>query len=172
LYSEGFAQKARLMNKNQEIQNIENRLKDLLSKMGVSYESVVIEDDGIGITRFNVVSKCDARTLIGLRGEHLQALNALVKQMGKPIGTTEAEQYIVDVNNYQKTQIEHLRNQTKIIAERAKLFKKEMALPAMSAYERMIVHSVAKTIEGVETRSEGEGKERCVVVCPLLNAPI
>lgn len=135
--------------------------------MGIVYESIRVEDDGIGITRFNITSEKDARALIGLRGEHLQALNALIKQMFRSPETTESEQYIVDVNDYQKAQIEHLRNQTKIIAERVKLFKKEMALPPMSAYERMIVHSVATTIEGVETRSEGEGRERFVLVCPL-----
>jgi spoIIIJ-associated protein len=154
------------MKRNQDNKSIENQLKELLLRMGVTYESIRAEDDGIGIKRFNIASKRDAKNLIGQRGEHLQALNALLKQMTRLSEEKESEQYIVDVNDYQKAQIEHLRNQTKIIAERVKLFKKEMALPSMSAFERMIVHSVAKTIDGVKTRSEGEGRERYVVVCP------
>ena len=142
----------------------------MLLAMNIDFESIDSADDGIGIMRFNIVSSRDAKILIGLRGEHLQALNALIKQMSSAPAQEERDSfsYIVDVNDYQKEFIERLRNQTKIIAERVKLFKKEMALPAMSAYERMIVHSTATTIEGVETRSEGEGRERCVVVCPLI----
>ena len=141
----------------------------MLLAMNIDFESINTEDDGIAIKRFNIVSSTDEKILIGLRGEHLQALNALIKQMSSANEREEGDPqvYIVDVNDYQKELIERLRNQTKIIAERVKLFKKEMALPAMSAYERMIVHSTATTIEGVETRSEGEGRERCVVVCPF-----
>ena len=141
----------------------------MLLAMNIDFESIDTKDDGIGIERFNIVSSRDAKILIGLRGEHLQALNALIKQMSSANEREEGDPqtYIVDVNDYQKELIERLRNQTKIIAERVKLFKKEMSLPPMSAYERMIVHSTATTIEGVETRSEGEGRERCVVVCPF-----
>lgn len=157
------------MDKHEEKNYIYERLKGLLLTMGVAFESIQIEDDGIGITRFNIISSTDAKILIGLRGEHLQALNALMKQMSgaNERGEKDSRAYVVDVNDYQKDLIEHLRNQTKIIAERVKLFQKEMALPPMSAYERMIVHSVTTTIEGVETRSEGEGSLRHVVLCPL-----
>jgi spoIIIJ-associated protein len=155
------------MNNFEETQkNVETLLRKLLHEMGVSFESIDREDDGIGIVRLNIVSKSDGRLLIGPRGEHLQAINTLVKQMLREEAKEEALQCIIDANNYQKAHIEHLRNQTKIIAERVKLFKKEMSLPPMSAYERMIVHSAATTIDGVTTRSEGEGRERCVVVVP------
>jgi len=157
------------MNKQEEKKQIQERLREMLLAMNIDFESIDTKDDGIGIERFNIVSSRDAKILIGLRGEHLQALNALIKQMSSANEREEGDPqtYIVDVNDYQKELIERLRNQTKIIAERVKLFKKEMSLPPMSAYERMIVHSTATTIEGVETRSEGEGRERCVVVCPF-----
>ena len=157
------------MNKSEEEKQIQEQLEELLLAMGVVFESISVEDDGLGIARFNIKSSTDAKTLIGLKGEHLQALNVLIKQMSNTREQKggDSQAYIVDVNDYQKELIEHLRNQTKIIAERVKLFKKEMTLPPMSAYERMIVHSVATTIEGVETRSDGEGRERCVVVCPV-----
>lgn len=160
------------MDKHEEENQTLEQLRGLLLAMGVVFESIDVEDDGIGIARLNIVSSRDAKILIGLRGEHLQALNSLMKQM---LSATErsdkdSEAYIIDVNDYQKELIERLRNQTKIIAERVKLFKKEMSLPPMSAYERMIVHSVAATIEGVETRSEGEDSERHVVLCPLMRS--
>ena len=157
------------MNKQEEKKQIQERLREMLLAMNIDFESINTEDDGIGIKRFNIVSSTDEKILIGLRGEHLQALNTVVKQMSSPQAHEMPDifSYIIDVNDYQKELIDGLRNQTKIIAERVKLFKKEMSLPPMSAYERMIVHSTATTIEGVETRSEGEGRERCVVVCPF-----
>lgn len=147
--------------------DIQEALQEVLIRMEVTYESIDKEDDGIGIVRFNIVSKKDSRLLIGPQGEHLQALNTVIKKL---VETKESPQeslsFIVDVNGYQKKLLEELRGQTRIIAERVKLFKKAMPLPAMSAYERMIVHAVAQTLEGVTTRSEGTGKDRYVVVVP------
>lgn len=139
-------------------------VEQLLSAMGIDFDSVEVVDDQIGIERINIVVG-DAKLLIGPRGEHLQALNTLVKLVAKP-DVQEDLSYIIDVNDYQRAQIDHLRDQTKIIAERVKLFNKDLPLPPMSAYERMIVHSVATTIDGIKTRSEGEGRERHVVICP------
>lgn len=135
--------------------------------MGVAFESISIENDGIGITRFNIISRSDARILIGPHGEHLQALGTLIKHIAR-FDDSEKETFpcIIDVNDYQKTLIENLRNQTKIIAERVKLFKKELALPPMSPYERMIVHAVSTTIEGVTTRSEGKDRGRFIMIEP------
>ena len=39
-------------------------------------------------------------------------------------------------------------------------------LEAMSALERRIVHLALEDVAGVETRSEGDDPERCVVVVP------
>ncbi len=145
---------------------IKNLLKDILIKMNASFEEIKEEDDGIGIVRLNVISEQDSRVLIGPHGEHLQAINTILKRITETKEEQEEVSYIIDVNNYQKKHLEELRDQTKIIAERVKLFKKEMPLPAMSAYERMIVHAVAGTIEGIKTRSEGAGNDRYVVVIP------
>lgn len=145
---------------------VKELLEELLTRMGVDFEVINEEDDGIGITRLNVVSEEDSRILIGPHGEHLQALNGILKRIIESNEDSEELTYIIDVNNYEKKRIEELRDQAKIIAERVKLFQKEMPLPAMSAYERMIVHAAVQNIEGVKTRSEGAGSDRHVVVVP------
>lgn len=152
------------MNKALGVEQVVRHVERLLLAMDIDFDSVEIIDDQIGIERINIVAS-DAKLLIGPRGEHLQALNMLAKLIAKS-DVQEELSYIIDVNDYQKTQIDHLRDQTRIIAERVKLFNKDLPLPSMSAYERMIVHSVATTIDGVKTRSEGEGRERYVVICP------
>jgi len=42
-----------------------------------------------------------------------------------------------------------------------------VTLPAMSNYERFIIHDALKDWESVETTSEGEGAERHVVIAPV-----
>lgn len=143
--------------------SVKNFLEEILSRMGIVFESVDEEDDGIGIVRLNIVSEKDSRVLIGPQGEHLQALNSVFKRI---VEADEESSYIVDVNNYQKKRIDELRDMTKIIAARAKHFGKNTPLPTMSPYERMIVHAAAQTIDGIKTRSEGMGKERYVVIIP------
>ncbi|MDZ7726545.1 MAG: R3H domain-containing nucleic acid-binding protein [Candidatus Campbellbacteria bacterium] len=141
-------------------------LEEILTRMLVSFERIDEVDDSIGINRFNIISKDDSPLLIGPRGDNLQALNTLLKHIKENHEGSEDLSFIIDVNDYQKELLEGLRNQTKIIAERVKLFKKELPLSSMSAYERMIVHAVAKTIEGIKTRSEGQGRKRYVVIEP------
>lgn len=154
------------MKKHRSIEQIKEFLDNFLTKIGVSFERVDIEDDGIGIPRLNIVSKEDSSLLIGPQGEHLQALNTVVKKITESKENEDSVSCIIDVNNYQKKQIDNLKNQAKIISERVKLFAKPIPLPAMTAYERMIVHAAVQEIEGVRTSSEGYGRERHIVILP------
>lgn len=144
----------------------EDVVAELLTYMGISFDDLEIADDGIGISRLNIRSSRDARSLIGPRGEALQALNLIVKKILEPQSEDDEEtlNIIVDVDDYQKERLIKIRNITKIIAERVKLFGNELPLPPMSSYERMIAHSSAKTILDVATESRGQGRERYVMI--------
>jgi spoIIIJ-associated protein len=52
--------------------------------------------------------------------------------------------------------------------QRAAKVKRPITLSPMSAAERRVVHDRLKDTPGVETYSEGEEPDRCVVVAPLL----
>lgn len=51
-------------------------------------------------------------------------------------------------------------------AKRAVETDTEIALPAMSSYERFVVHNVLKAIDSIDSFSEGEGAERHIRIQP------
>ena len=50
------------------------------------------------------------------------------------------------------------------MAERAVSFKRDIELPPMVAYDRLVIHSTLSDFRGVETESEGQGRFRRVIV--------
>lgn len=148
---------------------VKETVQDLLAHMGMEIDEIEEVDDGIGIQRFNIRSKKDTKTLIGIHGETLQAVNFVVKKILEPQDSDTGEDedtlnFIVDVDDYQRERLIELKNMTKIIAERVKLFHHDLPLPSMSSFERMIVHSVSKTIPGILSESHGFGRGRYVVI--------
>tara|TARA_B100000745_G_scaffold300609_2_gene255977 strand:+ start:9065 stop:9514 length:450 start_codon:yes stop_codon:yes gene_type:complete len=140
---------------------IKNFIEQLLTKLSISYESVVCEKNG-DQTIFQITTK-ESAVLIGSRGDTIRALNHIVK---KTFDTTEENiRFIVDVNGYRTKKINDLKDTAKLLAERARSLKYNVEMTPMSAYERMIVHSALAEEPHIRTESHGEGRERRVVIC-------
>lgn len=128
--------------------------------MAIGYDSVDDLSDDQGF-RFNVRTK-ESGILIGSRGEHISALNHILKKIVAK--KNDEIRVSVDVNGYLEEQNRELRNKVMMLAERAKSFKTNVELEPMSPYERMIVHSYLADDPHIETKSVGEGKTRRVVL--------
>jgi len=76
--------------------------------------------------------------------------------------------FLVDINNYRKERESIIVELAKAAAKKAAIAKQEVRLPVMNAYERRLVHVELAVRPDVKTESEGVGKERCVVVKPLV----
>ena len=70
----------------------------------------------------------------------------------------------LDINNYRELKNETLRELAKKAARRARFYKTPVALEAMSAYERRIIHTELAIHPDIKTESIGEGSNRRVVV--------
>lgn len=138
-------------------------LKSVIEKMGISASIDITEY--FNSTQF-VIRSADARALIGMQGEHLQALNYLTHRICEKILGADAH-FIVDVNDYQKQKIDALQELAKMSAQRVRYFKKDVELEPMSAFERRIVHSALSEYPDIATQSTGEGFNRRVVIRPL-----
>ncbi|MDE2001192.1 MAG: hypothetical protein KGI60_01330 [Patescibacteria group bacterium] len=79
----------------------------------------------------------------------------------------QIDHIVVDVNNYKKERERLITELAKAAARKALLEKKEVALPAMNAYERRLIHVELATRPDIKTESIGEGESRQVVVKPL-----
>lgn len=163
-------------------------LNELLDAVGVS-RSGILKDKIAGQTVFSIQAQ-DTRPLIGMHGDTVHAIDHLVKKiaekrlfdsshsrkaMSEEKGDVAAEaaeesdtgrglQFLVDVNDYRAKQIKDLETKALMMAERARSFQYDVELSPMSSYERLIIHTVLADAPNVKTESQGEGRNRRVVI--------
>ncbi|HEV7449078.1 MAG TPA: R3H domain-containing nucleic acid-binding protein [Candidatus Paceibacterota bacterium] len=132
-----------------------------LSKLGV-------ETSALDVTtghRTVVAAKVDdAKLLPGPGGEHLRALNTLAKRMIEKAHGEDAAAFLIDVNGHHESQMELVRNEARTLAQRARLFKHDVEMPPLSAYERLVIHELFANDPEIKTESAGEGKFRHIVL--------
>ncbi len=144
-------------------------LKELLDSAGLPHTDI-LEVELAGQTILAIQTD-DARTLIGTHGDAIHALDHLVRKIVEQ-RSTEAEggehkdmhHALVDVNDYRTKQIKDLQTKAVMMAERARSFQYDVELSPMSSYERLIVHTTLAGAPGVKTESQGEGRDRRVVI--------
>jgi len=76
---------------------------------------------------------------------------------------------VVDAEGYRERRAEALRSQADRAADDAVRTDRSVALPAMSAIERRLVHEYLRDRRDVETFSEGEEPDRHLVVSPVVD---
>jgi spoIIIJ-associated protein len=74
---------------------------------------------------------------------------------------------VIDAEGYRARRAEALQRQADDAADDALQYKRPVALDAMTAGERRIVHEYLRDRGDVETYSEGEEPDRHLVVAPL-----
>jgi len=72
----------------------------------------------------------------------------------------------LDINDYKKKKIEYLKDMAKDLADQTVSTKEEKILPAMSSYERRVVHAELSQRADVITESQGDGFDRHIVIKP------
>lgn len=137
-------------------------VREMLEKMGIVPDSVTLSDDPTHAVV--AVAVPDAKLLIGPRGEHLAALNMVVRRIAEVRLPPERAHFLVDVNGYHEERINDLKTKARMIAERVRTFKTSTELSPMNAYERMIVHAMFAEDPEITTHSEGVGKDRRIVL--------
>jgi len=141
-------------------------IEELLEKLTVAVNRVEVSlNDPHPI--INIVTP-DSGILIGAQGENLRSLNYIVKKIveiraTKVDGGSPTSLFLIDVNNYHRKHILLIRQQSHILSERARTFRSDVAMDAMNAYDRMIVHELFADDKEIQTESVGFGKERHIV---------
>ena len=108
----------------------------------------------------------DLGLLIGKHGLTIDALQHLAFRAAYR-GTADRKQVTIDAAGYRERRREVLERQAEDAAERVEQTGQPVALDAMSAIERKVVHEHLKERGGVETWSEGQEPDRHLVVAPL-----
>jgi spoIIIJ-associated protein len=110
----------------------------------------------------------DLGLLIGRRGQTIDAVQLLCYRAAFR-GRQDRKRVTVDAAGYRERRRDAVERQADRAAERALKSGNEIELEPMTPTERRVVHQHLKDRPGIETFSEGEEPERCVVVAPLLS---
>ncbi|MGN1042121.1 MAG: RNA-binding cell elongation regulator Jag/EloR, partial [Christensenellales bacterium] len=108
----------------------------------------------------------DAKEFIGHRGETLDAIQYLLSQYINNDREDNHVRVTVDADFYRERRKRVLTALAKKLALQAYNEKKEIALEPMNSYERRIIHSALQNSDEATTRSDGEGKDRHIVIVP------
>jgi len=107
----------------------------------------------------------DLGVLIGRRAETLAALQFMTRLIVSH-RLSHTVNLVVDVEQYRLRREKQLQNLAQRMAERVQLSGRPVALEAMPAFERRIVHLALRDHPAVQTQSVGEGEHRKVMIIP------
>ena len=143
-----------LMNK-QVKEKIILTIKKMLELGGISYNEINFIDIEKIPTNIVNISSDDLK----YNENFTKSLSHVVKLIVK-----DTEPFFVDINEVFTRKIKKLHKASLILSQRAKSLKADVHLKPMPAKERFIVHSLLQNEEGIYTKSEGEGKNRHIVI--------
>jgi spoIIIJ-associated protein len=150
-------------------QEAADRVRELVSTVGEALGlegSVTIEEQPEGIRA--VLEGDDLGLFIGRHGQTIDAVQHLAfKVANRDAARDAAVRVTVDAAGYRARREQALQRQAEQAADKAVTTGRPVALDAMSATERKVVHEFLKDREGVETYSEGVEPDRHLVVAPL-----
>lgn len=107
----------------------------------------------------------DAGRLIGARGESLDGLQLLVNQMvARKAVEGNFKRVVIDVMGWRKQKEEELVKSAESWGKQVLESGKALDLEPQSPWQRRIVHMTISEMEGVESESVGEGRDRHIVI--------
>jgi spoIIIJ-associated protein len=152
---------------SEQDQTPSERVRDLLEHVNEALEldaEVEIVDDGERIR--GVLHGEDMGLFIGRHGQTIDAIQHLAFKVAAR-GESPAPKVEVDAAGYRDRRRQALERQADQAAADAVRSSRPVALDAMSATERKVVHEYLKDRGDVETYSEGTEPDRHLVVAPL-----
>ena len=148
------------MNKDESIRFATKYLEDLLSFFGINVAVDSTVDDEV--IQLSIPSTSMNSLLIGREANNLRALQHIVS-MALTSRDAELTRVNVDVADYKRQRAER-------IAEQAETWIREVRQTGQSrrlnlnAADRRVVHKVAQDYSDIKTHSEGEGRERQLII--------
>jgi len=141
---------------------LKTQIQEFVEKLGIVIESIEVVSTA-GQQIFNIHTT-DSKQLIGPHGDHLRSLNYLLRRFFEKKYGSEDVHFMIDVNGYQSRNIRELEQKASLLADRVRTFKSSADMAPMSAYERMIIHSMFSEDAHIKTESEGIGPMRHVIL--------
>lgn len=148
------------MDRQSSAQFAKKHLEDLLSFFGANLEVIVsVEDD---VIELSVPASELNSILIGRGAETLRSLQYIISTTlrNKSAALTRVN---LDIADYKKQRAEKLAEQAKVWIEEVRRTG-DSHVADLNAADRRIVHKVAQDYSDIMTFSEGEGRERKIII--------
>ena len=144
-------------------ERVRRLVERVIEGIGIDAE-VGVSEDGETITA--TVDGEGVGLLIGHHGQTIDAIQHLALRVAMGDGSGPRHRVVVDADGYRERRRVALLGQADDAADEALRFGRPVALDAMSAGERRIVHEPLRDREDVGTHSEGDEPERHLVITP------
>lgn len=149
----------------EEFNVIKNNISNFLDKFlkQINSENTkfeIVRDENI--VNLNINGE-NLNSLIGYRGETLNALQTLISRIGNK-GLEKRHRIIVDIEGYRNKRIKALQDLAVKVSKTVMKNKKSIKLEPMSAFERKIIHDKLQENPKVTTHSVGKEPNRKVVI--------
>ncbi len=143
-------------------ERVQEMLERIVAAVGVPAEISVSEDE-TGL-HANLEGE-DLGLLIGRHGQTIDAIQHLAYRIAYR-GSDDRKRVTVDAAGYRERRAALLQQDADEAADEALATGEPVALDAMNAVERRVVHEYLRDREGIETYSEGAEPDRYLVVAP------
>jgi len=138
-------------------------LEDMLSFFGLNTDVYATNSDD-EVIELHVPSTHLNGFLIGQHGDTMRAMQFMVSNALKN-NNYEVTRVNIDIADYKKQRSDRLSEQAKEWMDKVKSSGKEMHLKPMNGADRRTIHKLAGEL-GLVTESEGEGRDRHIVIKP------
>ncbi|MBP3899829.1 single-stranded DNA-binding protein [Candidatus Saccharibacteria bacterium] len=154
------------MDKDESVRFATKYLEDLLSFFGINVAvDSTLEDD---VIQLSVPSTSMNSLLIGRNADNLRALQFIVSQ-SLAARNAEITRVNVDVADYKRQRADRIAEKAEGWIKKVRETGEPMRLD-LSPADRRVVHKLAEDYSGITTHSEGEGRERQLIIEPVTEA--
>ncbi len=148
------------MNRDESIRFATKYLEDLLSFFGINVAVwSTVEDD---VIQLSVPSTSLNSLLIGKNADNLRSLQHVVSQ-SLVSRNAELTRVNVDIADYKRQRADRIEQKAEGWIKKVRETGEPMTLE-LNAADRRVVHKVAQDYSDIETHSEGEGRERHLIM--------
>ena len=148
------------MNKEESIRFAAKYLEDLLSFFGINVAVDSTIDDEV--IQLSVPSTSLNSLLIGKNADNLRALQHIV-QAALIARDGEVTRVNVDVADYKRQRADRIADKAELWIKKVRETGEPMTVN-LNAADRRVVHKLAEDYSDITTHSEGEGRERKLII--------
>ncbi len=146
------------------VEAVRELLERVVDALGLD-ATIEVTDDGEVCT--GAVHGDDLGLFIGRHGQTIDAVQHIAQRAARGPRTEESRRIVIDAEGYRERREVMLQRQAEHAADDALRYGRPVALDAMTASERRLVHEYLRDHKGVQTYSEGDEPDRHLVVAPL-----